>query len=415
MAMFKSARKIDMFDGVETVATVSPRTGNRLDFLYSLFCEYHEIGDWSVDLATGEARWSDEVFRIHGFEPTDGVVPVDQAIKRFDPDDAEAVRKLVETAATTGQGYRFRLRLESKNGTTRLVESIGAVAEKRDGKITKLAGIFHDITDDETAKIQAEHLFGVVKTFTKDLPISLIITDAQMTVVEVSDYWLHETGLKRPSVEGKSYYDLFRDVPAELKQAHQAALKGKRNRIQSVALSTDSDAPRCNWLIHPWIGMDGKITGVLIASQRQNVEVQRRSAKQMVSDHQLQMLDYAPSALMCMSLETNMLSYANKAALELLGLPFDATVDQLNADRIFDEALCEQLRRELSSANVCGPIEVAIDCATMGLQPCLVRASRMGPDNPHMLVLDLSLVDAGAAFARKPGRLAALFGNSGQS
>lgn len=419
--MLKSARKVDLFDGVDIAGPVSPKTGNRLDLLYSLFCEYHEIGDWTIDLESGEARWSDEVFRIHGFEPTDGVVPVDAAIERFNPDDAVAVRKLVETAATTGQGYRFRLRLKTKNGETKLVESIGGVAEERDGKIIKLAGIFHDVTEDETAKIRADHLAGVVKTFTKDLPISLIILDAKMKVVDVSDYWLYEFGLKRASVKGKNYYKLLPDIPAELKEAHKAALKGKRKRIQSVPISTAADAPWCNWMIQPWVGADGAITGVLIASQRQKIEAQERPADQVVSDHQLQVLDHAPSALMCMNLDNNMFSYANKAALQLLGLSFDEAVDQLTADRVFDEAILEHIRGKLLSASVCGPLEVVLDCAALGLRSCYVRASRVGHDNPRMLVLELSLVDQhqtddksdadkGPAIMRKPGIIAQLLG-----
>lgn len=420
--MLKSARKIDMFDGIEGAGTVSPRTGNRLDLLYSLFCEYHDIGDWTIDLKTGEARWSDEVFRIHGFQPTEGVVPLDAAIERFNPDDAEAVRKLVETAATTGQGYRFRLRLKTKSGKTKLVESIGAVAEERDGKIVKLAGIFHDVTDNETARMRADHLAGVVKTFTKDLPISMIIVDAKMKVVDVSDYWLYEFGLKRPSVKGKNYYKLFPDIPTELKEAHKAAMKGKRKRIQSVPISTATDALWCNWMIQPWVGVDGTNAGVLIASQRQKVETQERPASQVVSDHQLQVLDHAPSALMCMNLDSNMFSYANKAALQLLGLSFDEAVDQLTADRVFDEAILEHIRRELLSASVCGPVEVTLDCAALGLRPCFVRASRVGHDNPRMLVLELSLLDQhraekqtadaekAPAIMRKPGLIAQLLG-----
>lgn len=419
--MLRNARTIDIFEPEEVPEKTSPRTGNRHDFLHSLFREHHEVGDWTVNLKTGEARWSDEVFKIHGFKPSDGVVPVDRAIKLFEQEDAVAIRKLMETAAKTGQGFRFQLRLNVKDGSTRLVESIGAAVKEKDGSISKLAGIFRDVTDENKARMQVDHLTRALKTYTKDLPISLVITDNQMNVVEASDYWLHECGLNRKSVIRQCYYDIFPHIPDELKKAHVAALAGKPKRVRSTPVSNLEDAPWFNWAINPWHGADGDVTGVLIASQRQVVEPQKRPAKQVVSDHELQLLNHAPSALICMSLDNNAFSYANKAALQLLGVNFEEAVEALKADEVLGERTLDYFRRELSSATLCEPVKIILDCGALGTRPCFVRASRMGLDNPGMIAVELTLVERktaasehakkAPAITRSPGLLAALFGN----
>ena len=136
--MFENSRQIDFFDRKDVDGQVSVKTGNRLDYLYSLFREFHTIGDWTLDLKTGEARWSDEVYRIHGFKPADGPLPPDQVnslIEMFEASDAKVVRKLVDAAAKTGQGYQFRLRLNARDGKTRLVESIGGAIKDENGEV----------------------------------------------------------------------------------------------------------------------------------------------------------------------------------------------------------------------------------------------------------------------------------------
>lgn len=198
------------------------------------------------------------MYKVHGIEPADGVVTVDPAIKMFKPEDAKAVRKLVDTAAKTGQGYRFQLRLNTKDGSTRLVESIGTHIKEPDGSVKKIAGIFREVTDEHKAQLKVDHLSKALKTFSRDLPVSLVITDEKMNIVEASDHWLREFGLTRKAVNRRCYYDLFPDVPADLKDAHPAALAGKRKRIRSIPLSNTQDAPWFNWSVYPWNGQMGR-------------------------------------------------------------------------------------------------------------------------------------------------------------
>lgn len=102
---------------------------------------------------------------------------------------------------------------------------------------------------------------------------------------------------------------------------------------------------------------NGKVTVVLIASQRQKVEPQKRPTKQVVADHELQLLNHAPSALMCLSLDEQAFSYANKAALQLLGVSFDEAVDTLKADEVLGKATLEYFRRELPLSTPCEAIK----------------------------------------------------------
>ncbi len=58
------------------------------------------IGSWQMDLKTGEGKWSDETFRMIGYNP--GEVPplFESMLKQVHPDDLEYVKKAVEEVRT---------------------------------------------------------------------------------------------------------------------------------------------------------------------------------------------------------------------------------------------------------------------------------------------------------------------------
>lgn len=133
------------------------------------------------------------------------------------------------------------------------------------------------------------------------------------------------------------------------------------------------------------------------------------------------MLNPAPGALICLSLDEQTFSYANKAALQLLGVSFDEAVDTLKADKVLGKLTLEYFRRVLSLSTICEAIKITLDCGVLGRRTCPVRASRMGPDDPSLVAVELTLeekttigrhtAEKEPEISRSPGLLATLFGS----
>jgi PAS domain S-box-containing protein len=51
------------------------------------------LGNWEWEVKTGEVFWSDDTFRIYGYEPKEVEPTVDKLMKLVHPDDRELVRK----------------------------------------------------------------------------------------------------------------------------------------------------------------------------------------------------------------------------------------------------------------------------------------------------------------------------------
>jgi len=109
------------------------------------------VGDWWRDVATGEAHWSDELCRIHGFAPGE-VDLTDRLPALTHPDDRARVRAWMD-AVRAGQGEpRIEHRIVRPDGTVRHVQhQIKVVRGDEGGRPRRLVGVVQDIT----ARVQA--------------------------------------------------------------------------------------------------------------------------------------------------------------------------------------------------------------------------------------------------------------------
>ena len=81
------------------------------------------IGSWSWDLRTGVVTWSDQQYRIMGFEPRAVPASYELYLQALHPDDRETVQAVVDKALKTGEPFVVRQRLVAPDGTTRHVET----------------------------------------------------------------------------------------------------------------------------------------------------------------------------------------------------------------------------------------------------------------------------------------------------
>ncbi|MFT5585795.1 MAG: signal transduction histidine kinase/CheY-like chemotaxis protein [Cognaticolwellia sp.] len=106
-----------------------------------------KLGHWRLDLVTNELRWSDEVYRIHGMDPSHAQPDVATAVRFYHPDDAVLVDQYVNASIASGTPYDFELRLTRQDGVERIVHSLGQVEYDSEGQPATLHGTFQDVTD----------------------------------------------------------------------------------------------------------------------------------------------------------------------------------------------------------------------------------------------------------------------------
>jgi DNA-binding NarL/FixJ family response regulator len=110
------------------------------------------IWEWSPD--TGETVWSDNLFRIFGFEPGEITPSVDFVLERTHPQDrARLKRQVARLAQGSLLPISYRIVREVPEHQIRHLRSTMAVVAEDDVRGKRLIGVVQDVTD----RLWAEH------------------------------------------------------------------------------------------------------------------------------------------------------------------------------------------------------------------------------------------------------------------
>jgi PAS domain S-box-containing protein len=104
-------------------------------------------GSWDWDLETGELLWSDNLFRICGFEPGELSPSPEIVVERTHPHDREALAAVVASMARTGEPGETEYRLVMPDGTVKHVHTVTAVVERDGRRPRRIIGVVQDVTE----------------------------------------------------------------------------------------------------------------------------------------------------------------------------------------------------------------------------------------------------------------------------
>jgi len=105
------------------------------------------VGSWRFVPATGEIRWSDEVYRIHGVSRDSFNPKLDDALAFYHPDDRPLVAAYLKAAIEERKGYQFQLRFLEPGGKVRHVLSKATCELDANGHVEAVIGVFQDVTE----------------------------------------------------------------------------------------------------------------------------------------------------------------------------------------------------------------------------------------------------------------------------
>lgn len=113
--------------------------------------EIAHVGNWNWDITNGTLEWTDEIYRIFGFEPQSFEASYEAFLERVHPDDREKVSRGVQFALEGKEAYDVEHRIIRPGGIVRKVRELGIVTRNSAGEATYMIGIVHDITDYQNA------------------------------------------------------------------------------------------------------------------------------------------------------------------------------------------------------------------------------------------------------------------------
>ncbi|MBL4748758.1 MAG: PAS domain S-box protein, partial [Magnetovibrio sp.] len=105
------------------------------------------LGNWEWEIASGNLFWSDEMFRIFGYEPQAFATTYEAFINAIHPDDQDLVHDTVEQALGDKTAYEVQHRIVRPDGEERVVLEVGEPRLDEAGEPDMISGTVLDITE----------------------------------------------------------------------------------------------------------------------------------------------------------------------------------------------------------------------------------------------------------------------------
>jgi PAS domain S-box-containing protein len=159
-----------------------------------------KLGTFQWDLVTGNAAWSEQAYRLFGYETERPEVNYELFIRSVHPDDREQVKKAVDEAIQSGTSFEVEFRTHPSRGKLRWLLENGLVARDASQAPLYVLGTIQDISARKLAQIEFERRVDVS-------PAILWITEKDGSCSYLSQQWYNFTGQTPEEALGFGWLD----------------------------------------------------------------------------------------------------------------------------------------------------------------------------------------------------------------
>jgi PAS domain S-box-containing protein len=156
-------------------------------------------GTWGWNLSTGKVVWSEEHFRIFGFDPETTESSFQLFLETVHPDDRSFIEQGLDEAVRKKSGFDLEFRIALADGSIKNVQGVGRPVFTQSGEIDNYIGTTVDIT----ARKHAAALLGgekrLLEMMARGDPLPLILDTLCRLVEELSSGALSSILLLEPN------------------------------------------------------------------------------------------------------------------------------------------------------------------------------------------------------------------------
>src|ERR1700682_1908426 len=158
-------------------------------------------GSWATTPATGDIRyWSEECYRVLGFDPHGGQPRFETFFQRIHPDDQAKNSETAETAVREKADFEQDYRIVHPGGEIRNVHVVGHPVLSPSGDLIEFVGTVMDVTERKRAEALRDGESRILEMIARDAPLGEIleklvrVVEAQFAALLCSVLLLDEDG-----------------------------------------------------------------------------------------------------------------------------------------------------------------------------------------------------------------------------
>ena len=237
------------------------------------------VGSWRTDLAGRQVVWSDELYKIFGFDPAFPPPPHTEHHSLFTPESWDRLCAAANKTMATGIAYELELEMVRKDGTRGWMWVYGRTILDARGVTTGLRGAVQDITErkraEEALREKEEkyrRIYDNILDIYYEASLEGIILEVSPSVEKYSRY-------RREELIGRSVYDIYPDPETRDRLFEMILSKGKVRDYETDFMDKDGTRSLCSLnieLIKDSEGRPEKIVGIFRdISERKKNELER--------------------------------------------------------------------------------------------------------------------------------------------
>lgn len=165
------------------------------------------LGSWDLDLQTGKGNWSDESYRIFGFEPGAFEPTFNIFIASVHPEDRKTVGAyLPDLLSGKLSEIELDLRVIRPSGEERIVNVKLEVITDKNGKPFKLSGISLDITERKLAEEALRESREQFRKLIENSPLSMALVDSDGVIEYINVKAIETFGYLPQDIPNMEYW-----------------------------------------------------------------------------------------------------------------------------------------------------------------------------------------------------------------
>jgi PAS domain S-box-containing protein len=240
------------------------------------------IGSWQTDLTNADIKWSDELYRIYGYEPGEITPSFKTFIDHVHPDDQAFVSGKLEVAMNVNDFEGLDFRVLDKHQQLKYIRSVIAIKRNQDGQPSFLTGFNQDITEMRLAIESLKNSEANFRTILENANRAYILIDTDLKIITFNNL-AGELAKKDLGSELREKSYGIEHFPLErrpiLEKMLKAALAGIDSQYEVNYGQKDGTFDWYDANIHGIRNNEGKVLGLIMSltdiSERKKMELQR--------------------------------------------------------------------------------------------------------------------------------------------
>ena len=292
------------------------------------------IGGWDWDVTTNAVYWSDELYRIYGFEPHEVKPDYGLVLERMHPDSKDEFLAAIDAALKDEHPFEIDYKFLRKDGSEVSLHSIGEMYRDEGGVPVHMTGVVQDITEQKRIRQELQAAQEYSENLITTANAMVVGLDADGRVIVFNDTAERITGYSLSELQGRNWFEVIvpRDrYPEVWKEFERLTVNGIPKKFENPILTKSGEERFIIWRNNV-IYAHGKIAetisfGIDITERKQTEETLRESEQKFRT-----IVDNANDGILILNVSERKFVEANESICKMLGYDREELINLEIAD-----------------------------------------------------------------------------------